>query len=120
MATDYEAIRTLKQRKKTVTGTYTARTGRPTDSFVLDHPIDIADPAADFTLTIPDGVAMGQELLIVMSSNDDSKTATISFTHHESADAGTTSLDAADEAIKVIWTGTEWDTILYSCAADVS
>ena len=82
----YEWLRSLEINKRTVTGTYTVRTGRDSDFFVVDNPVDVADPAADFTLTVPSGVRMGQQLLVVMSSNDDSKTCSISVTNHETSD----------------------------------
>jgi hypothetical protein len=116
----YNKLRALATAKKVVDGTYTVKVGSVSNGFQVDRVIDIDDPAANFTLTVPDGVEMGQKLLIVMSSNASSKTATISVTHHQGADSGTTSLDAADEAIELLWTGTEWDTTFYSCAADVS
>jgi len=53
-------------KKRVVTGTATVRTGRSDDNNVIDVAIDIADPADDFTLTVPDGTYMGQELLIVI------------------------------------------------------
>jgi len=116
----FQHLQELAQGKRVVTGTYTVRTGRVTDKFHVDNPVVVTDPAADFTITVPDGKEIGQQLLLVMSSNTSSKTATISVTHHDGGDAGTTSLDAADEHILFLWTGTEWTTLDYSCAADVS
>ena len=96
---------------KTVTGTYTVRTGTPTYDGLIDNPVDVDDPAANFTLTVPDGAYIGQELVIVMSSDANSKTCSISVTHHETSDPEVFTMDAADEYIKLLWTGTEWVTI---------
>jgi hypothetical protein len=106
-----DRARGYKEYKKTVTGTYTARTGRPSDDWVFDNPIDIDDPSANFTLTIPSGYYMGQTLLVVMSSNDDSKTCTISVTNHETSDPEEFTANAVDEYLLIMWTGTEWVTI---------
>lgn len=116
----YNLIKALEQNKVTVTGTYTVRVGTVANGFAVDRVIDVDDPAADFTLTVPDGEQIGQELLIVMSSNGSSKTCTVSVTHHANADSGTASLDAADEYLKLIYTGTEWDTIAYDGCSDIS
>jgi len=104
-------LRALDANKKTVTGTYTIRTGRPADSFAIDNPVDIADPAANFTLTLPAGYKMGQTQLVVMSSNDDSKTASLSITNHVTSDPEVLIHNAVDEYTLLIWTGTEWATI---------
>jgi hypothetical protein len=103
-----------------VIGTYTVRTGRTADGLVIDGPINVTDPAADFVLTVPSGTFIGQQVLIVMSANTNSKTATITVTNHANADAGTAALDAVDEAMLLIWTGTEWDTVMFSTGADIA
>jgi hypothetical protein len=104
-------LRALDLNKKVVTGTYTIRTGRPADNFVIDNPVDIDDPADDFTLTLPAGYKMGQTQLVVMSSNASTKTATLSITNHETSDPETLIHNLADEYTYLIWTGTEWATI---------
>lgn len=104
-------LKALDINRKVVTGTYTIRTGRPTDGFQIDNPVDIDDPAADFTLTLPSGYKMGQTVLVVMSSNASSKTATLSITNHETSDPETLLHNAADEYTYLVWTGTEWATI---------
>lgn len=106
-----DRARNYKEYKKTVTGTYTIRTGRPEDDYVFDNPVDIDDPSDNFTLTLPSGYYMGQTILVVMSSNDSSKTATLSITNHETSDPETLIHDAADEYSYLMWTGTEWVTV---------
>lgn len=46
--------------------TYTARTGRVADNFVIDRVIEVTTTSTyDMTITVPDGVYAGQQLLIV-------------------------------------------------------
>ncbi len=85
---------------KTITGTYTARTGTSTYNGLFDNPIIIDDPAADFTLTVPDGEYVGQELMIVLESNASSVTVTVTAT------TGTDyTLATAGYWVLVRWTG---------------
>lgn len=104
-------LKALDQDRKVVATTYTIRTGRVTDGLQIDNPIDVTDPAANFTLTLPSGYKMGQQQLVVMSSNSDSKTCSLSVTNHETSDPEVFTLDAADEYWLGVWTGTEWATI---------
>lgn len=113
----YTHLQALKSDKKTVASTYTIRTGRVTDGFAIDNPVDIADPAASFTLTLPDGYTMGQEVFVVMSSNSESKTCTLSIAHHETEDSEELTFDAADEYAFLRWTGTEWITVSMTATA---
>jgi len=104
-------LRAYDQNRKEINATYTIRTGRPSDDFVVDNPVDIKDPAANFTVTLPSGYKMGQTVLVVMSSNTSSKTGTLSITNHETSDPETLLHNAADEYTLLVWTGTEWATI---------
>jgi len=112
----------LALHKKVINTDYTIRTGRPdsNDNGLMDNPVVVTDPADDITITLPDGKDIGQTLLVVMSSNTSSKNATITVTHHSGADGGTEPLDAADEYMYFMWTGTEWVTISYSTAGDIA
>ena len=117
----YSRNRALAQNKKVVTTTYTVRVGTTANLFIIDPVIDVADPADDFTLTVPDGVEIGQELVLVMSVNTNSKTCTVAFANHaNTGSTPTASLDAADEYLKQIWTGSEWATLAYHGASDVA
>lgn len=109
-------VNSLKLDKIVVTSTYTANTGRVVDGFQVDNPIDVASPAANFTLTIPSGAIIGQELLIVMSANASSTECTVSITNHVTSDPEELFLNAADESILLLWTGTEWVSV-YSTAS---
>lgn len=113
-------IKALKQDRKVVASTYTANTGRVEDGFQVDNPIDILNPTANFTLTIPSGAAIGQKLLIVMSVNANSKECKVSITKHVTSDPEELFLDAADEAIILMWTGTEWVSIYNTAATSTS
>jgi hypothetical protein len=107
----FERKRNFQLQSKTVAATYTIKTGLASQSQVIDNPVLITDPAADFTLTLGSGVYIGQEVVIVMTSNSSSKTATLSVTNHETSDPEELIHDAADEYTKLLWTGTEWVTI---------
>jgi len=115
----FEKIQALKLNKKVVTSTYTVRTGRSVDGHIIDNPVDIADPTAAFTLTVPDGEVMGQELLIVMSSNSSSVECTVNVLHHLTADPEDRFLNAADESLLMRWTGTEWVPV-YDTGSDAT
>lgn len=111
----FERKQNYELRKKTVTGTHTVQTGLASQGWKFENPIDVGDPADDFTLTVGSGVYMGQILLIVMSSNASSKTCSISVTNHETSDPEVFTMDAADEYLLLIWTGTEWATVSTTC-----
>ncbi len=118
---EHEIKAIFELKKRVVAATATIRTGRAADTNVIDMVIDIADPAADFTLTLPDGTYMGHEILIVMSSNTSSKTCTLAIDNHaNSGSSPTASFDAADEYLKLIYTGAEWDTIAFDGLSDVA
>jgi hypothetical protein len=86
--------------EKSVTAAYTVKTGTPTYDGLIDNPINIADPAADFTLTVPDGQYLGQELVVVLTSNASSATVTITTT---TGDDNT--LDTAGDFAVYQWMG---------------
>lgn len=90
----------MELHAKTFTATGTVRTGRADDKGLFDNPVIVSDPAADTTLTIPDGSYVGQMLMIVFESNDDSKTLTVTATtgtDYSSTTAGQWTL--------ICWTG---------------
>jgi len=50
--------------------TYTAKTGRATDNFIVDAVIQVTTTSSyNLTITVPNGVYAGQELLIVCVAN---------------------------------------------------
>lgn len=104
----FKNIQALKQNKRVVTSTYTVRTGRTADGHIVDAVIDVADAPSNFTLTVPDGEVMGQTLVIVMSSNASTIDCTVNVLHHLTSDPEDRILDAADETLLMLWSGTEW------------
>lgn len=104
-------LRAFELNKKIITANATIRTGRTTDNFVIDNPVDL-QPAAATAVTLPDGYKMGQMVLISYQGTG-TTAVTLTVTHHANVDAGTTTLNAADEYILLVWTGTEWDTVAY-------
>lgn len=107
-------LRALGQDKKAVTTTYTVRTGRPTDDFVVDNPIDLSSETT-YTVTIPSGYKMGQTLLITCTVRTALYEANVSVTNHETSDPEIFYFDAVDEYLYLLWTGTEWVTVSNTC-----
>jgi hypothetical protein len=92
----------------TVTGTHTVKTGTATYNGIFENPVLITNPAAAFTLTVPDGAYVGQELYVLLTSNSESKTVTITST---TGDDNT--LDTAGDFVKYEWFGstTGWQKV---------
>jgi len=111
-------LRAFDLNKRTVTADCTIRTGRPADGFVVDNPVDL-QPAAATAVTLPSGYKMGQMVLISYQGTG-TTAVTLTVTNHANADAGTATLNAADEYLLLIWTGTEWDTVSYDGCSDVA
>lgn len=89
-----------KANSKTVTATYTARVGSVANHFAYDNPIIVVNPAADVTVTIPDGYYVGQTLYIVLNGNTSSKTLTVTCT------TGTDySTSTSGQWTLMVWTG---------------
>lgn len=94
----FEKLEAYKMDETTVATTHSVKTGRVADTFKIENPIKIVDPADDFTITVSNGVYAGQKLLIYMSSNGNSKTATISATVGDDC-----TLDTAGDYISYEW-----------------
>ena len=108
-------LRALDADKKAVSATYSVRTGRSTDTFIIDNPVEVDGSVGAFTLTVSDGYKMGQKLLISCQTAGNNVTVTV--THHLNGGAnegGSATMDTVDQYLYLIWTGTEWDTISYS------
>ena len=108
----------LRNRKDVTASTYTVKTGTTTYSFEVDNPVMCDSSGNTIALTVPSGAVPGQTLLIVCETAGNNITVTV--TNHANGDAGTTTLDAADEYILLVWTGTEWDTVSYDGCSDIS
>lgn len=86
--------------KLTMTATGTVKTGTPTYDGLFDNPIVVANPAADVTVTIPDGDYIGQTLFIALNGNASSKTLTVTCT------TGTDySTSTSGQWTLMVWTG---------------
>lgn len=67
--------------------TYTAKTGRATDDFVIDRVIRVTTTSTyDMTITLPDGVYYGQKLTVLFEVEGSDETVDVSTT---TGDSGT-------------------------------
>jgi len=80
--------------------TYTAKVGSASDNFIVDAVIQITTTSTySMTITVPDGVYAGQELLIVFVAEGGTETITTTTT---TGDDGS-SLTAASDYTKLLW-----------------
>jgi hypothetical protein len=86
--------------RKVVTGTYTVKTGTAAYNGLFDNPVDIVNPGASFTLTIPDGAYIGQMLLVTFNGNGSSATVTVTTTTGTDYSTATTG-----QFTLIVWTG---------------
>jgi len=96
----YHQLSALDNNKRTVTKTCTIRVGSADDGFAIDQPVDVVNPAADTTVTVPDGVQIGQELLVTFNGNSASKTLTLTCTTGTDYSSST-----SGQWTKMVWTG---------------
>jgi hypothetical protein len=111
-------LRALDLNKRTITADATIRTGRPTDNFVIDNPVEL-NPTAATAVTLPSGYKIGQTILISFQGGD-TTAVTLTVTNHANGDGGTATLNADDEYLFMMWTGTEWVTVSYGGCDDVA
>lgn len=109
----FERKRNYELQKKRVDGDHTIRTGRGTDSLLIDNPVCVYDPEDDIAITLPDGSYIGQEVMVVVESNDDTKDAVLTVTTCSSSSEDVCTLEDAGEFVEYLWTGTAWDRISY-------
>lgn len=66
---------------------YTARTGRAADNFLIDRVIRVTttESGNDKTITVPDGTYYGQELLVILEVLGDDETVDVSTTTGDDA-----------------------------------
>jgi hypothetical protein len=82
--------------------TYTAKTGRPADDFVIDRVIRVTTTADySMTITLPDGVYYGQECLVILEVLGDDETLDITTTTGDDA----TQMTAAGGYSNLMWMG---------------
>jgi hypothetical protein len=75
--------------------------------------LDSTDGA--ITATLGSGTYVGQ--IKTISMQDASNASTVSVTNHVTSDPEVFTFDAVDEAIVLVWTGTEWDTLKATATA---
>ena len=82
--------------------TYTAKTGRPADNFVFDRVIKVTTTATyNMTITVPDGVYIGQRLLVIFEVEGSTETVDVSTTTGDDA----TQMTAAGGYSDLCWMG---------------
>jgi hypothetical protein len=96
----YQTLSALDNNKRTVTKTCTIRVGSADDDFAIDHPVDVVNPAANTTITIPNGAQIGQELLVTFNGNSASKTLALTTTTGTDFSSST-----SGQFTKMVWTG---------------
>ncbi len=82
--------------------TYTAKTGRAADNFVIDRVIVVTSTATfSMTITLPDGVYYGQECLVIFEVEASNETVDVSTTTGDDA----TQMTAAGGYSNLMWQG---------------
>lgn len=82
--------------------TYTARTGRAADNFIFDRVIRVTTTSTySMTITVPDGVAYGQRLLVIFEVEGGTETVDVSTTTGDDA----TQMTAAGGYSDLVWHG---------------
>jgi len=90
--------------------TYTAKTGRDSDGFVIDRVIRVTTTATySMTITVPNGVYYGQELYVIFETEGSAETVDVSTTTGDDA----TQMTAAGGYWLGKWAGSTigWQTI---------
>ena len=94
--------------------TYTARTGRAADNFQIDRVIRVTTASThSLTITVPDGVYYGQQLLVIFEVEGGTETITTTTT---TGDDGT-SLTAAGGYNMLMWHGSTLGWALIASSA---
>jgi len=102
--TRHDALKLRTVALTTATGntTYTARTGRVADNFVVDAVIRVTSTATfSMTITVPDGVAYDQRLLVIFEVEASSETVDATTTTGDNA----TQMTAAGGYSVLVWHG---------------
>ncbi|KKM25051.1 hypothetical protein LCGC14_1598880 [marine sediment metagenome] len=95
-------LRTKELTTATATTTYTAKTGRSTDGFVADRVIRVDGTSGSaMTITVPDGIAYGQLLLVILEVYAATSTVDVSTTTGDDA----TQMTAAGGYSELQWQG---------------
>lgn len=82
--------------------TYTAKTGRAADDFIIDRVIRVTTTDGyDMTITLPDGVYYGQQCLVIFEVEGDAETVDVSTTTGDDA----TQMTDAGGYSNLMWMG---------------
>ena len=82
--------------------TYTARTGGEADNFIFDRVIRVNGTSGSaMTITVPDGIAYGQRLLVILEVYAATSTVDVSTTTGDDA----TQMTAAGGYSDLVWHG---------------
>jgi len=99
--------RAFDMRTKTLTTadgdiTYTAKTGRTDDNFIIDRVIVVTTTSTySMTITLPDGVYYGQQCLVIMEVEAGTETVDVTSTTGDDA----TQMTAAGGYSNLMWQG---------------
>ena len=91
--------RAFELRTKAVASTYTVKVGGTSDKFEKDRVITVTDPEESFTITIPDGVYEGQQILITFLSD----ASDVTVTAYKSTPGAGIALTAAGDFASLEW-----------------
>ncbi len=93
-------LRTRELTTSTGNITYTAKVGSASDNFIVDAVIQVTTTSTfSMTITVPNGVYPGQELLVVFVAEGGTETVATSTTLGDNG----TSLTAAGGWTKMLW-----------------
>lgn len=90
--------------------TYTAKTGRAADNFIIDRVIRVTTTSTySMTITVPDGVYYGQQLFVLFETEGGTETVDVTTTTGDDA----TQMTAAGGYWLGIWCGSTlgWATL---------
>lgn len=112
---DYGSSQRVKQfTTKSGSITYTAKTGRAADDFVVDRVIRVTTGATfNLTITVPDGTYYGQTLLVLFEVEGSAETVNVTTT---TGDDGT-QLTAAGGYDVLVWHGSTLGWCLIASSA---
>ena len=95
-------LRTKALTTSATVTTYTAKTGRVADNFVVDRVIRVDGTSGSaMTITVPDGVYYGQRLLVILEVYAATSTVDVSTTTGDDA----TQMTAAGGYSDLVWMG---------------
>lgn len=107
----YNLLRAYDLNKKVVTETCTLRVGTDSNFFLIDNPAIVKDPAAATTITVPDGVFVGQEVYIANMSNSEGSVLTVSVSTHYTSSPETFTITNEGQNLLLRWDGERWATV---------